>query len=132
MEDLDPTSVSKVLVSIVIPHFNRSELLRETLISIEMQPYGHWEVLIVDDGSEESHFQNLRQMADQRGHVFERGRAWKGPSNCRKLGAARAAGQYLLFLDSDDYLAPWCLAERLRFVGSGDKEHVAVIPVMIF
>ena len=124
--------VSKTLVSIVIPHFNRSELLRQTLQSVARQTYEHWEVLIVDDGSSSDEFDCISRFADQRVRVLRRTGDVRGPSICRNQGAAASHGELLLFLDSDDLLAPWCLQQRVLAVESEPDATTVLAPVMIF
>ncbi|MEJ8566891.1 glycosyltransferase family 2 protein [Elongatibacter sediminis] len=120
------------LVSIVIPHFNRSELLVETLHSIRTQSYPNWEVVIVDDGSGQDEWRNIQSLADDRVRVLQRIDGLKGPSRCRNLGAAASRGGFLLFVDSDDILAPWCLLERICQAQQGSDTALWVFPVMLF
>lgn len=120
------------LVTIVIPHFNRSELLRQTLQSVARQTYEHWEVVIVDDGSSSDEFDCISRFADQRVRVLRRTGDVRGPSICRNQGAAASQGELLLFLDSDDLLAPWCLQQRVLAVESEPDATTVLAPVMIF
>ncbi len=120
------------LVSIVIPHFNRATLLAQTLQSVKLQDYENWEVLVVDDGSVDTHWTTTQQLATERVHILKRTDGIKGPSRCRNLGGAAAKGEYLLFLDSDDTLAPWCLSQRMALVEEEPQEDLWVFPVMLF
>ncbi len=119
-------------VSVVIPHFNRARLLSETLESIHQQSVADWEVIIVDDGSEPEEWAAIRAMESDRIRVLQRTNGIKGPSRCRNMGAAEARGELLLFLDSDDVLAPWCLGQRLERVSQEPELGVWVFPVMLF
>ena len=100
-------------VSIIIPHFNRSMLLRETLGSVKAQTFTDWEIIIVDDGSTEVEYDNISKLESENVMVIQRTDGAKGPSRCRNIGAEMAKGKYLLFLDSDDLFAPHCLAQRV-------------------
>lgn len=120
------------LVSIIIPHFNRSELLRETVRSVASQSVPNWELIIVDDGSCSSEFSQLRRLETDNIRVLQRVDGLKGPSRCRNLGTLSAAGEFVLFLDSDDLLAPWCLEQRLLATSRVSAFETPVFPVALF
>lgn len=101
------------MVSVIIPHFNRTTLLAQTVESVKQQGYHKWEIIIVDDQSEEEEWQQLQQYASDKIKIIQRKEGIKGPSACRNLGVIEATGEYLLFLDSDDLLAPHCLQQRV-------------------
>ncbi len=125
-------SVNGPLVSVIVPHFNRSHLLRETLESIYRQTCVQWEVIIVDDGSSDREKSSLREMANSKTRVYFRMDGHKGPSRCRNLGAHHAQGEYLLFLDSDDLLAPWSIESRLKLMTSSPNLDAVIFPVALF
>lgn len=119
-------------ISIIIPHFERESLLRETLCSLRDQSIADWEAWIVDDGSSSESWEAVQQLADrQRIHATQRKVREKGPSACRNLGAELASGEWLLFLDSDDLMAPWCLEQRLAEIERNPEDFV-VFPVALF
>ena len=119
-------------VSIIVPHFNRAELLAETVASILSQSCSDWEIIIVDDGSTADQFKLVRAMASDRILVLQRIDGLKGPSRCRNIGAAAASRHYVMFVDSDDVLAPWCLEERLACFRARPDVAFCVFPVMLF
>lgn len=102
-------------VSVIIPTFNRDEILGETLDSLTAQTYPHWEALIVDDHSTDRSLEIANQYAarDSRFRTFRRVHARKGANLCRNEGLAAANGKYIIFLDSDDLLSPTCLEQRV-------------------
>ncbi|MFT2007655.1 glycosyltransferase family 2 protein [Pontibacter sp. 13R65] len=104
------------LISIIIPHYNREHLIAETLASIQKQTYQHWEALVVDDGSTTQSVEKLTNLiaTDKRIRFLARHREPKGVSTCRNLGLEKAEGKFILFLDSDDLLAPFCLEKRVK------------------
>lgn len=103
------------LVSIIIPLFNREHLIKETLASILVQTYKNWECIIIDDGSTDQSFEVTTRLSENepRIKVFKREREPKGAPSCREIGCKMASGEFLIFLDSDDLLAPWAINERL-------------------
>ncbi len=122
------------VVSIVIPTRNRREMLASALDSLESQRFGRWESLIVDDDSDDDTEAMVRdRMQRDCRHRFLRsppaGR--RGAPARRNQGAAAARGRYLLFLDSDDLLAPGCLEGRIRAMDGGSFDFV-VFPCLLF
>lgn len=105
-------------ISIVIPVFNRQDLITETLDSILSQTYQNWECIVVDDGSTDNTWKVLENYArrDSRIKIFKRAREPKGAPTCRNIGVEHSKGKYLIFWDSDDLLAPWCVEERVLFM----------------
>lgn len=102
------------LVSIIIPHYNRAEIIKQTLDSVYQQTYAKWEIIVVDDNSDDEQFNLLyKTIVHPQVLIISRRGSVKGPSTCRNQGARVAKGKYLLFLDSDDLLAPFCLANRV-------------------
>lgn len=96
-------------ISIVIPLFNRENLVSETLESIHSQTFEQWECTVVDDGSTDRSIEVVRQYAagDSRIRVLRRPEERiKGPATCRNIGLERSRGEYLYFFDSDDLLQP--------------------------
>lgn len=103
------------LVSIIIPTKNRVALLRETIASIEAQTHTLWEAIVVDDGSDDGTEEMIRDIVsmEKRVRFARRVQQPSGPSACRNVGLAIAKGDFVLFLDSDDLLAPFCIQDRL-------------------
>jgi glycosyltransferase involved in cell wall biosynthesis len=126
------TALSPAQVAVVIPHFNRSDLLKETLRSVQRQTMGDWEVIVVDDGSSPEEYRHVQAMATDRILVIQRTDGLKGPSRCRNLGWQAATAPLVIFLDSDDLLAPWCLESRLSAAKKDSDAGAWVFPVMLF
>jgi glycosyltransferase involved in cell wall biosynthesis len=107
-----------MLVTIIIPTFDRAELLKDALNSIKTQTYSDWETIVVDDGSSDSTKSMVVECAkgDPRIRFHQRDRLPKGAPACRNIGLAAARGDYVIFLDSDDLLAPTCLERRTKAI----------------
>ncbi|OEK01638.1 hypothetical protein BFP97_08980 [Roseivirga sp. 4D4] len=110
------------IVSIVTPLFNRVEDVSLTIESVRQQTYENWEWVIVDDGSTDGSLELLNDWSirDSRIIIEKRNREPKGASTCRNIGVGKAKGDFLMFLDSDDLLAPQCLQNRLRLIEDED------------
>ena len=101
--------VKEVFFSIVIPTYNRADFIGLTLQSVLAQTYPHLEILVVDDGSKDNTAEVVQQYAtDARLRYYPKENAERGAA--RNYGFARAVGQYVLFLDSDDRFHPEHLA----------------------
>jgi glycosyltransferase involved in cell wall biosynthesis len=105
------------MVSIIIPTFNREKLINDTLKSVMNQSYHNLEVIVIDDGSIDGTWEILKKFDDQddRVRIFARNRDPKGASTCRNIGIEKAKGDFIMFLDSDDLLAEYCLERRIKY-----------------
>lgn len=92
--------------SIIIPTFNRADLLREALASMGAQIFRDFETIVVDDGSDED-IESVTRACGLPVHYFRQSNS--GPGAARNLGLRHARGQYVTFLDSDDIWFPWTL-----------------------
>ena len=101
-----------IKVSVILPVYNTEKYLRQCLESIEHQTLKEMEVFCVDDGSSDGSVEIIREYVekDSRFHLLEQKNAGGGAA--RNHGMKEAQGEYLLFLDSDDFFEP-CLLERM-------------------
>ncbi len=130
----DRTQSNNMQVSIIIPLFNRERFIGETIDSIMNQTYGNFECIIIDDHSTDESLNTARKYAEQddRFVVRKRSSATKGAPACRNEGVAMAAGNYLMFLDSDDLLAKHCLEERVALFQEHPEKDFIVTQIGIF
>ena len=111
------------LVSIVIPVYNVERYLRMCLDSVMMQTYTNLEIVCINDGSPDGSGFILREYAakDKRIKILEIEN--QGLSGARNVGIANCKGDYLMFLDSDDWIDNNTVEEAM----SGILEHNADI-----
>lgn len=102
-----------MLISIVMPVYNSTKQLRHSVASVQEQTDENWELIIVNDGSTDNTPAICEEYAaqDQRIKVFHIQN--HGPADARNVGLYYAAGEYIIFLDSDDLLAPHAI-KKLR------------------
>lgn len=120
--------MKKPLVSVIIPVFNRENLIGETLDSVISQTYANWECIVVDDGSHDNTEEVVNSYAnmDNRITYFSRPNTRnKGASPSRNYGLEQATGDFIQFLDSDDLLHPNKLEEQLKHLESAPLLSVA-------
>ncbi|WP_405325639.1 glycosyltransferase family 2 protein [Leeuwenhoekiella sp. LLG6367-2.1] len=92
------------LISVIVPCYNQAEFLEECLTSVLNQTYSNWECIIINDGSADltKEIANNWIQKDKRfKYVFQEN---KGLSSARNTGLVQAKGEYIQFLDSDDFL----------------------------
>ena len=96
--------MSAIPISIIIPVYNVEPYLRQCLDSVLGQTFKNFEVLLVNDGSSDSSGDICREYVekDSRFHYFEKENG--GLSDARNYGIERAQGEYLTFIDSDDFV----------------------------
>lgn len=96
------------MFSVVIPTYNRADLLSRTLDSVFRQEERDFELIVVDDGSTDGTWSLLQAHADRLTALRQDN---SGPSAARNRGIDRARGRYVVALDSDDLWFPWSLAK---------------------
>jgi len=104
-------------VSVIIPTYNRAHLLKIAVASVLSQYFVDLEVLIVDDGSEDGTADVCAGFAARDMRVRYIVQQNKGPNAARNAGIRIARGEFIAFLDSDDYWAPIKLLEQLELFG---------------
>lgn len=98
-------------VSIIIPVYNSAPYLRECLDSVCAQTFTNFEVICVNDGSTDDSCQILEEYAAKDGRFILYSQKNAGLSAARNTGLTKANGDYVAFLDSDDFLDP-CMLEK--------------------
>jgi glycosyltransferase involved in cell wall biosynthesis len=103
--------MSRPLVSVVIPTYNRSGYVVEAVDSVLRQTYPSYEVIVVDDGSTDDTHEALEPYMGRIRYVRQEN---LGEGAARNLGVSRARGEYVAFLDSDDMWEPEFLAATME------------------
>lgn len=116
----------KPLISIIVPVYNILDYLPRCVQSLQAQTYDKIEIILVDDGSTDGTDKLCDQLAekDERIKVFHKENG--GSSSARNLGIAKASGEYIGFVDSDDYVEP----NMYEMLYNGiEKYHVSVAQI---
>lgn len=125
------------LVTVVVPTYNRAELIVHAVQSVIDQTYRNWELVIVDDGSEDRTLERLEMLGEPRLKVIRLSHCGK-VARLRNIGAAAGSGDYIAFLDSDDLWHPerleaqlsalrgasssWCYADHMLVTAEGARK----------
>jgi glycosyltransferase involved in cell wall biosynthesis len=110
-------------ISVIIPVYNGEKTIGETIASVLKQTYKNWEILVIDDGSQDATLEVLREINDPRLNVFSYPNA--GQAVSRNRGIELARGEYIAFLDADDLWTPDKLETQLKALQENPQAAVA-------
>ncbi|MFI5186238.1 MAG: glycosyltransferase [Chitinophagales bacterium] len=100
-------------ISIIMPTYNRASYIVETIDSVRSQTYQNWELIIIDDGSDDNTEELVRQITDHRIQFYKAGRiAING--KIKNIGIEKAKGDLIAFIDSDDLWAETKLEKQVK------------------
>jgi len=120
-------------VSVITPVYNREKYIAKAINSVINQTYNNWEYILVDDGSTDDSLNIISEFArkDSRVRLIQRKREPKGASTCRNIGITESNGEYVIFLDSDDYLLDHCLSSRIKAFGENSHLDFIVFQMIV-
>ncbi len=104
--------INQSLVSVIIPTYNHAEYLREAIVSVKTQTYKNWELIIINNFSDDNTIEIVESFNDERIKLINFSN--KGIiAASRNIGLQKAKGEYIAFLDSDDIWSPNKLEKQL-------------------
>ena len=113
------------LVSVVIPTYNRADLIIRAIDSVRSQSYSNLEIIVVDDCSPDNTPEVVKRIEDNR-LTYYRHDTNQGGSAARNTGIKKAQGQYIAFLDSDDVWLTQKLELQLKAIASAANDNLVV------
>ena len=131
-------------VSVIIPVYNSSKHIKECIESVINQTYKNIEIIVVDDASYDNSFEIIKNINDSRIKILEL-KQNIGVARARNKGIEIAVGDYICFLDSDDYWVLDKLEKQVEFIEKNhyifiysgyeffknNKTHIAHVPLSI-
>lgn len=125
-------TVSKPFFSIIIPVYNEGERLLRTLHSVQNQTDTDIEILLIDDGSTYPETLRILEMGAENPQTRLIHKENGGVSSARNVGIKEAMGEYLIFLDGDDYLEPdACEQYRSKIITYSHKPDLLITNYII-
>lgn len=118
-------------VSVIIPVFNVKDYLEKCVGSILAQTYKNTEILLIDDGSTDGSSQLCDKLALRSDKVTVIHQENRGVSNARNIGIERATGDFITFVDADDYVAEVMIAELYDAI-SKERSDISICGTFIF
>ena len=112
------------LISVILPTFERADLLPRSISSVLAQTFTDWELIVIDDGSTDATTDVVvawRQTSSQIRYIRQTN---QGVGAARNRGVAEARGEYIACLDSDDEYLPSHLATRLDLLRTHDLDLI--------
>lgn len=92
------------MISVIVPAYNSEMFIGKCIDSVLEQTYSNWELIAVDDGSRDNTFGILKKYAEVDSRIRVIHQENQGPGIARNTGIAEAKGNYVVFIDSDDYI----------------------------
>jgi len=130
-EGVDSSDFNNSLVSIIIPFFNQGKFILETLENVLHQEYENCEIIIINDGSNDTHsISVLNQIEDPKINIIHIPN--QGVCGARNMGVRHANGKYLLFLDADDKISTAYIKDAVHILETRPDIKVVSCKVELF
>ena len=111
-------------ISIIIPVYNAENYLEECLLTISQQTFNDFEILAINDGSTDRSLEILKKYQAKEPRLQVISQENKGVSAARNLGLENAQGEYITFVDADDWLHPESLEQYIEIA---EKENSDIV-----
>lgn len=109
-------------ISIIVPIYNEEENLRKCIESLINQTYKELEIILINDGSTDNSKEIIESFKDKRIVAIHKKNT--GISDTRNIGIDKSTGDYIMFVDSDDYLELNCIE---RLIETAEKENSEIV-----
>lgn len=104
------------LISVIIPVYNAEKHLKKSIESVINQSYSNLEIILINDGSIDGSADICKQYLTKDNRIVFIDKENEGVSKSRNLGIEISHGQYLMFVDSDDYIDEYYIQEMLNYL----------------
>ena len=119
----------KPLVSIIIPVYNAETTLDRCIKSIIIQTYSNFELLLINDGSTDKSADICNYYSKSDSRIININRTNGGASAARNTGLLEAKGEWIIFIDSDDYISETYLSELMCCTTTSEASLVISSPI---
>lgn len=108
-------------ISVLLCTYNRERYLKNTIDSVVNQTYQDWELLVIDDGSEDNSFEVVNGYIKEYPNIRYLKHQNKKQGYARNAGIQASFGRYITFIDSDDSYAPSHLQSRIEYMSANPE-----------
>ncbi len=115
------------LVSIITPAYNAEKMIGETIESVQSQTYDNWEMIVVDDGSQDGTTAVIEQISRQDGRIKLIRQQNAGVASARNRAIESASGELIAFLDADDLWKPEKLAKQVAVFQKDRRKEIGLV-----
>lgn len=119
------SELTSKLISIIVPVYCTASYLERCIYSIQSQTYTTWEIILIDDGSKDSSSQKCDEIAKKDSRIKVIHQNNRGVSAARNTGLSLTAGEYITFIDSDDYVESNFLEYLLLWLNNSNADIAA-------
>lgn len=113
-------------VSVIIPVYNAERYCSDTISSVLNQTYKNFEIIIVDDGSTDNSLKIIEDFANHESRIKVIHTENYGVSHARNVGLSYASGEWIHFIDSDDYIEPNMMQEMYNIISKHNDVDVVI------
>ena len=114
--------MTKPLISIIIPLYNAENYIHKNIISILNQSYNNFELIVVNDSSTDKSLNIVKSFDDERIKLYTK--INEGTSKARNYGLKYAKGDYILFIDADDYIETNTLEKYIEIIEKYNPDFI--------
>lgn len=118
------------LVSVIIPMYNASRYIEETIQSVLDQTWSNIEIIVVDDGSTDNSYNIVSDINSNKIRLFHQEN--QGAPVARNFGFSQSKGDYIQYLDADDLLSPNKIEDQLQLLLCNDTCCVSFCPFVVY
>jgi len=111
-------------VSIIVPIYNAEKVLSRCIDSILNQSYKNLEIILINDGSKDKSIDIIREYEKLDSRIKVINNSNKGVSETRNIGVSQATGEYIQFIDSDDYIELDMIEKTIKLIEKEDADCV--------
>lgn len=102
------------MISIIVPIYNAEKYINRCIKSVLQQTYKEWELILVDDGSKDNSYNICKEYTTNHKNIVAIKQENKGANKARQQGWLQAKGEWVTFIDSDDYIPENALERLIR------------------
>ena len=106
-------------VSVVVPLYNKKEYILECIESIQKQTWNKLEIIVVNDGSTDSSEKIVMEVSDDP-RIQMYSIKHSGPAKARNVGIEHASGEFITFVDADDFIKPTYIQRMVSAIDDAD------------